>query len=583
MPRPASFADRLDALMLPVAAALAAGLLLLAALSSGREREGLPAAALARAERHAAAVALGIAALQPDLARTTAGEAPVDRSRGAEGRMADPAGHLALLSPDGRLLRPGAPPSLVGPLAGGLATGPASGERAAVAVAAIPGSAWRVVVELPLAPLLEEGRSAARLVEIAAVALAGLLAAAALALGFLQRRRRAALRAEAAAAAARAAAEQRREAQRLFAGLPAAIYQGELFPDLTLRLEFLSDAAEEVLGRPATALMRPNAWDALPDDEGSAAVREFRRRLLDRGEALVEFPARRRDGGRTWLREHARVTGVGPSGQAAIAGVIQDISAERELRDHAAMASKLATLGTMATSIAHELTQPLSAILLAGEAALQALPPGEGGQAGRAQRRITGLLDQASRARGLVDHLRAFGRADTGPLEEVDLRLAVDGALMLVGPLLDAAGIALALDLPDDLPMVRGRQLLAEQVVVNLLVNARDALLRQPEETRRVSLSARFLPGGDLVRVTVQDSGPGFAPGAAERLFEPYFTTKAAGAGTGLGLAICRSILRSFGGEIAAEDTGRGARFTLDLPAAAAAAPVPTTAEAQGA
>jgi PAS domain S-box-containing protein len=450
------------------------------------------------------------------------------------------------------------------------ATGPALDAWATGGAAALLlGSLGAAVVALP-----PEG-SHRLVLGVGLVSLSGIAGLSGLALAL--RARRARLARAAAARREEAAVQARVEAglRRILAGLPAVVYRGELFPDGSLRLDFVSDAAGKLLGLPPDAALGDGAWDRLFQmDRG--AVMAFRRRLLVNGEASVEHAALRPDGSGLWLHEQARITGTGRDGQAAVLGLVQDVSAERAMREQAATASKLATLGTMAASIAHELAQPVSVMLFAAQAAEEALDQGASDQGApdlvaTLRQRLRSIVDQANRTRGLVDHLRVFGRAEAGLPEGVDLELVVEGALGLIGSDLANAGILLRRDLPGDLPPVRGQQILLEQVVLNLLANARDAMARQPAETRQLRIEARR--AGERVVLAVQDSGPGFPPGVADRIFEPFFTTKASGAGTGLGLALCNSIIRSLDGTMAAVDTGAGARFTIDLPAWDEAAP----------
>ncbi|HEY0420183.1 MAG TPA: ATP-binding protein, partial [Acetobacteraceae bacterium] len=161
----------------------------------------------------------------------------------------------------------------------------------------------------------------------------------------------------------------------------------------------------------------------------------------------------------------------------------------------------------------------------------------------------------AQRAKAIIDHLRAFGRTDPGSLEPISVAEAVAGATMLAGAALREAEITVTLDLPAGLPPVQGKLLLLEQVLINLLLNARDALLEGPSAVRRITISAAVVvdkAAGERVALTVADSGPGIPAAALPRLFEPFFTTKPTGQGTGLGLSLCHGIMRSLGGAISA-------------------------------
>ncbi len=482
-----------------------------------------------------------------------------------QGRMAAPRLHLAegrafLLR--GGLAGPGGEWAVAIPLDPGLVAG---GGRVRLAVMAPDGQSWPADAQGPALATIPIGGTG-----LAAVALAG----AALADGTMAARRRALLGLSGMLAAlllawlllrrpwrpvAPAAA---RATDTLLDGLPVLAYGGTLFPDGSALLVRVTPALERLTGLPAAALCGQGRWRALLDEEGAAALDAARRRLLEQGEAVAEYAVRRADGTQAWLRDHARIVGLDGAGDARIAGLLTDISQERFLAGRANMASKLATLGKMTASIAHELSQPLGAITFAAEAALVALPPPPEGLAAR--RRLQRIAEQVERARELTRQLRAFGRADAGAAEAVSAAAAVQGALTVAEPLLSMALVRVEAQVPDDLPPLRARQILLEQVLVNLLVNARDAMLRQPPATRLVRILAAA--GQDGLRLSVQDHGPGLPPEALGRLFEPFFTSKPAGEGTGLGLAICQGIVESFGGRIEAANTADGACFTLRLP-----------------
>nr|WP_281419571.1 ATP-binding protein [Falsiroseomonas tokyonensis] len=221
----------------------------------------------------------------------------------------------------------------------------------------------------------------------------------------------------------------------------------------------------------------------------------------------------------------------------------------------------------MAAGLAHELNQPIAIMSLAAENAAEALEEGEEGLA-EALVRLRRIMAQADRAKAIVTQLRAFSRVDVSALEPVDLGAAVQGMMVLAGQALRDAGVQVQLRLPDVLPPVVGQIILVEQVLLNLVLNARDALLERPPERRRLRIEAEVGRGeSEVVTLRVLDTGPGLAPEVLEKLFEPFYTTKPPGLGTGLGLSISRTIMRGLGGRIIAanapEDSGMGAEFTL--------------------
>jgi two-component system C4-dicarboxylate transport sensor histidine kinase DctB len=168
----------------------------------------------------------------------------------------------------------------------------------------------------------------------------------------------------------------------------------------------------------------------------------------------------------------------------------------------------------------------------------------------------------ADRMGAIARRLHTFGRRPGQRLHAIDLAEAVEAAREIAGPRLRQAGADLTVDLPTGLPRVTAGPVRMQQVLVNLLTNAADAVADR--EDRRIRLSARAT-GGSVI-VTVEDSGAGVPPEIAARIFDPFFSTKGVGNGLGLGLSISYNILKDFGGELALDSgTLGGAAFRVDL------------------
>jgi C4-dicarboxylate-specific signal transduction histidine kinase len=239
----------------------------------------------------------------------------------------------------------------------------------------------------------------------------------------------------------------------------------------------------------------------------------------------------------------------------------------REQEHKLAHIAKLASLGEMATGMAHELSQPLAAIGVATEILLESA---EGGVActEEATRRLRGIRQQVDRARGIIDRMCDFGRICARDLAPVSLASVVAEALTLVGPALQAETISLVVDIPLESAPVRAVQQPLEQVIINLLVNSRDAFRfssRQNGSGRRAVHVAPRCHGAGTIGLIVEDSAGGIDPEALPRIFDPFFTTKPAGAGTGIGLSISRAIISRFGGTLIASNAQHGARFGVTL------------------
>lgn len=350
--------------------------------------------------------------------------------------------------------------------------------------------------------------------------------------------------------------------------LPFVVYRGAIGADGALSLLYVSPSVGDVTGWPRDPeSWTPAAWAQRADAQARSSAGAFAARLRDAGAAEREYRMARPDGSTLLVVERARSLGRRYDGTLEIVGSLTDVSAAREVEAKAAAAAKLATLGEMAAGMAHELNQPLAAMLLAAENAQRAFRRGNGPGV-EARHEI--IIGEAERARDIIDHLRIFARGDEGtPIGAADPAAAVRGGLLLVRSALREAEVEVTVDLPEDLPEVRGRQVQLEQVLVNLLINARDSLMRLPPggEGRRLGIAARQVAQGS-VELCVRDNGGGVPPALLGRIFDPFFTTKPPGEGTGIGLSICHGIITSFGGTIACRNAGGGAEFTITLPAA---------------
>ena len=242
---------------------------------------------------------------------------------------------------------------------------------------------------------------------------------------------------------------------------------------------------------------------------------------------------------------------------------------EQELRDkqeQLVQAGKLATVGELTTGVAHELNNPLNNIgLFVGNAVdLVELAVTEKGQI---VRELRAAMQQVGKATEIISHLRTFGRAAPVSREPISLRQVIERALSLMREQLRLREIEVTVDLGPGEPMVVGNAIQLEQVFINLLTNARDAVAQSSRKAIRISASA----GSAAVEIALTDTGAGIPPGLERRIFDPFFTTKEVGKGTGLGLSITYGIIKEHGGTISVVSSpGEGATFLIHLPLACA-------------
>jgi C4-dicarboxylate-specific signal transduction histidine kinase len=242
---------------------------------------------------------------------------------------------------------------------------------------------------------------------------------------------------------------------------------------------------------------------------------------------------------------------------------------EHELRDkqeQLVQAGKLATLGELTTGVAHELNNPLNNIgLFIGNAIDLIELRVANTSPERILHELHNAMQQVRKATEIISHLRTFGRAAPVSYEPVVIEQVVHRALSLMQEQLRLRQIEVHLHFPADEAIVMGNAIQLEQVFVNLLTNARDALANMPRKLITIACEVKE----NLVELQVADTGPGIPAGLEQRIFDPFFTTKEVGAGTGLGLSITYGIIKEHQGTIQVDNRAdEGACFLIQLPLA---------------
>ncbi|HEY0022238.1 MAG TPA: response regulator [Longimicrobium sp.] len=325
-----------------------------------------------------------------------------------------------------------------------------------------------------------------------------------------------------------------------------------------------------LLGYDAGADPAPTVDAFLPDDD---ARREFEHMLATvRNTGSWSGRVRRRrlsDGAIIVLDTFAG--GVEEQGRTLFFTIIQDASEAIAHERHLRRAERLAGIGTLVAGVAHELNNPLSAVLgFAQMLLLDARTESERDD-------LRTIIREAERMANIVSDLRAVARdtqEETGTREPIDLNDVVRHVLKTRAYSLTTRNVETSEDLADGLPIVSADRGQLEQVLLNLVVNAEQAMDESGGD-RRLAVRTRPAPMG--VSVEIIDTGTGIPAHHLDRIFDPFFTTKAPGHGTGLGLSLVHSIVTEHGGEIRVDsEAGRGTTFRIDLPGSTAApAPVP--------
>ncbi|HLI70291.1 MAG TPA: ATP-binding protein [Ktedonobacteraceae bacterium] len=238
----------------------------------------------------------------------------------------------------------------------------------------------------------------------------------------------------------------------------------------------------------------------------------------------------------------------------------------REKQEQLVQAGKLATLGELTTGIAHELNNPLNNIGLFIGNAMDLIALGSAETAPeQILHELSSAMQQVRKATEIISHLRIFGRAAPVSYEPVVISQVIFSSISLIQEQLRLRQIEVQTHMPDQEVVVIGNAIQLEQVFLNLLTNARDALTDMPEKRITITCTA----DEQLVEIRVGDTGPGISPEIEQRIFDPFFTTKEVGAGTGLGLSITYSIIQEHQGTVTVENhDGGGALFLIQLPRA---------------
>ena len=359
---------------------------------------------------------------------------------------------------------------------------------------------------------------------------------------------------------------------RLRAVLEAAV-DGIITIDENSRIESVNPAVErlfgwtesELVGKTVNMLM-PEPYRSRHDGYMHHYKETGERRIIGIGR---EVEGRRKDG--TVFPLELAVSEVNLPGRRLFTGIVRDVSKRRQAEIQArqrleelAHASRLADLGELTSSIAHEINQPLAAIVSFADACLRMLRSGTG-----SPEVLRGALEQISqqgeRAGNIVHNLRQFVRKGEATRTQVDVNAVIREVLGLLSHDIRQRLVELDLELDETLPEVPADRVQVGQVTLNLVRNALDALPAEGEGARRIDIRSRR-SGERFIEVAVSDSGIGLPAEAPQRVFETFFTTKADG--MGIGLSICRSLVEAHGGRLTAEsneEAGATFRFTLPL------------------
>jgi len=340
----------------------------------------------------------------------------------------------------------------------------------------------------------------------------------------------------------------------------------------TLRILDVNPRAEEIYGYPEEELLRMT-FHGLEAEDSMGSLTSFSSHEPGPGECVFYPKAihHKKQGQPFFVNMHACATKYGE--REAIIVSTTDITNMIEKDAQLIQASKMTTLGEMSAGIAHELNQPLNAIKMGSDFLAMLVEQGDGVPDEQLLQVTQEMSTQVNRATEIINTLRQFGRKSGMTPETMDINRSVRAILKIIGRQLELQTIGVSLDLADNLPIIRGHDNRLQQVLFNLVSNARDAInmWSDPDDGdiahRQIKL--RTFQDNGMVALTVADTGCGIDHSQVDKIFEPFYTTKETGKGMGLGLAISYGIVKDYGGDISVSSKiGAGTMFKLTFPPA---------------
>jgi len=341
-------------------------------------------------------------------------------------------------------------------------------------------------------------------------------------------------------------------------------------------IETLNLAAERIFGYSASELIGSNVNVLIPE-QYRAGHEGLVSSYMDEKKPDVKVNGREVEGlckDGTVVPLEVTLSEMQVDDARSFVAIVRDVTGRKHAQAQMVQSAKLATLGEMSTGVAHEINQPLNIIRMSTDTLNEMLDEGEVPSPDFLKTRLERIASQVARAASIIDRMRTFGRKPGGHDTAVSPKEAVLNAVSHLREQLRLDGIELELDVPETCRPVRGDPIELEQVVLNLLTNARDAVndtiktKMGGERPDCVTIKVEDDPSLSAVKVIVEDTGGGIPEDVLLKIFDPFLTTKEVGKGTGLGLSISHGIVSGMHGTIVASNSDDGAIFTVTLPVA---------------
>ncbi|MBE7440289.1 MAG: GHKL domain-containing protein [Spirochaetales bacterium] len=346
------------------------------------------------------------------------------------------------------------------------------------------------------------------------------------------------------------------------AGILSSISAGILVLDERCIVQFHNEQAATILDS-TTSLTGRKFWQCL-DTVTIPFLRQFKV-IQKKEKSAVVFEIERRKGHPLTQYLRCSMTALSTEEGCNVVLVLEDVTLPRLTRQTLNQTAKLAMLGEMASGVVHQISQPLTVIQMAGEMLFECSQDSTINRRFLTER-ISSILDMTARARTTIAQLLLFARGADPHVGPLYISTVLQNAMVLLKDKIRLAGVYLSVDKPEKEPRIHGSANQLEQVFINILVNALDALAEK-KGNREIFISCKLFI--DQIEVRIENNGPPISDKTLNSIFQPFYTTKPEGQGTGLGLSVGLGIVQAHGGSLSVTSSEERTSFVVRLPVAA--------------